>query len=281
MHAFVLGASKNIGYHAALRLLKQGTTVTFLLRSTSIFDNDEEIQPFFKDGKAQLVRGDAFNRDDVRKGWEAAVQASAGKVGVVLSTIGSYSEFSAPARWLELKHRPWFLPRPSRSLHALPGSLRAPETQPRFVVITAMAVTSESQAAVPLVLKPLYYVVLPAALADKLGVERILSHAAGWSWSSKDDPSNDILTQGWKSTPGLPRQGDLKHVVIVRPAVLTDGESRGDEAVKSGNEPYRTKKVVIMSSAYRVLRKDVAHFVVEKVLPNWSEWEGYGVVIAY
>ncbi len=166
-------------------------------------------------------------------------------------------------------------------LSTIPGSLRAPETQPRFVIVTSMAATSESQGALPLILKPLYYAVLPATLADKLGMERVLSHCAGWSWSFKDEPSNDILPQGWQSTPGLPSQGELKHVVIVRPAVLTDGESRGDEAGTTGKAPYRTKKDMIMGSAYRVSRKDVAHFVVEEVLPNWSEWEGSGVVLAY
>lgn len=67
---------------------EQGTTITFLLRSTSVFDNDDQMQPFVRGGKAQLVRGDALNREDVSKAWQAAVEAGDGKVDLVLFTIG-------------------------------------------------------------------------------------------------------------------------------------------------------------------------------------------------
>ncbi|TFK93207.1 hypothetical protein K466DRAFT_594553 [Polyporus arcularius HHB13444] len=280
MHAFVLGGSKNIGYFSALRLLQQGTTVTFLLRSTSVFDSDEHIQPFVRNGKAQLVHGDALNHDDVRNAWEAAIQAGGGKVDVVIFTIGGKPSFSMS--------RGFFLDPPdlcTRSLinvlSTLPDALRAPDTQPHFVIITSMGITAESHSSVPLALKPLYSSVLPAAHADKLCMERILAYLAGLSWSSKDTPRQEILPRGWQSTPGLLGEGELKHVVIMRPALLTDGECRGDEAGKPGKAPYRSKKDGNLSSGYRVSRKDVAHFVVQEVLPHWSEWEGFGVVLAY
>ena len=58
------------------------------MRSPSVFDNDEQMQPFVKDGKAQLVRGDALKTDDVRTAWQAAVQAGGGKIDVVLFSVG-------------------------------------------------------------------------------------------------------------------------------------------------------------------------------------------------
>ncbi|CDO70327.1 hypothetical protein BN946_scf184843.g16 [Trametes cinnabarina] len=66
MHAFVLGGSKNIGYYAALRLLEQGNTVTFLLRRTTVFDYDEQMQHYLKKGQATLVAGDGLNLADCR-----------------------------------------------------------------------------------------------------------------------------------------------------------------------------------------------------------------------
>lgn len=166
-------------------------------------------------------------------------------------------------------------------LSTIPDSLRAPGEQPRFVAVTSMGVTPESHATIPLALKPLYNGLLPAIHADKLGMERLLSHCGGLPWLSKNEPNKEILPDGWQSAPGLPAQGDLKHVVVIRPALLTDGTCRGDETKKAGKAPYRTKKDGDMSSAWRVSRQDVAHFVVQELLPNWSAWEGSGVVLAY
>lgn len=108
LNVYALGASRNIGYHAALRLLRtypstiiiadlyepslsvgKGGTVTFLLRSPSTFEGNETIQTFVRDGKAILVAGDALNKKDVAKGWETAQEASpAGKIDLVLFTVG-------------------------------------------------------------------------------------------------------------------------------------------------------------------------------------------------
>ncbi|KAI0694572.1 hypothetical protein C8T65DRAFT_584970 [Cerioporus squamosus] len=280
MHAFILGGSKNIGYYAALRLLKQGASATFLLRSPSMFDNDEQMQPFINDGKAQLVRGDALNKDDVRNAWQAATEAGGGKVDIVLFTIGGTPSFSITRGFVI--NPPDLCTRSLLNLlSTIPDSLRVPETQPRFVVVTSMGITSESHAALPLALKPFYGLLLVSPHTDKLGCERMLAHCAGLPWASKDEPSKEILPEGWRSTPALPREGELKHLVIIRPALLTDGECRGDEAGNTGKAPYRTKRNGDMGDGYRVSRKDTAHFVVHEVLPNWSEWEGSGVVLAY
>ena len=264
-----------------------------------MFDNDEQMQPFVKDGKAQLVRGDALIQDDVRKAWQAATETGGGKVDLVLFTVGSYPALLlvqvASADKSSSGGRPNFsitcgfqINPPDlctrcllNLLSTIPDSLRAPETQPRFVIITSNGITSESHATIPLALKPLYNLMLVAPHADKLGAECLLAHCAGLPWSSKDQPSTKILPDGWQSTPVIPGAGELKHLVIIRPALLTDGESRGDKGTKNGEAPYRTKRNGELNDGYRVSRKDVAHFIVREVLPNWSQWEGSGVVLAY
>lgn len=65
--------------------------------------------------------------------------------------------------------------------------------------------------------------------------------------------------------------------MIIRPALLTDGECRGDVG---GSGAYRVKESD-MESIWTVSRRDVAHFIVEGVVKHWQEWEGRCVRIAY
>lgn len=78
----------------------KGSTVTFLVRNASCFDNDEDIQAFVKRGKARIVKGDALVKEDVRRGWEIAGQAVPGsppeldgQVDVLLFTVGEWQRF--------------------------------------------------------------------------------------------------------------------------------------------------------------------------------------------
>jgi hypothetical protein len=111
MKIFSVGASRNIGYYAALRLLgmhrpselshmpwlisqtDSGHTVTFLLRSPSCFDHDEAIQRHVQAGTAKLVKGDALNLDDVRNAWNIA---GGSEVDMLLYTLGNSTPFSPP-----------------------------------------------------------------------------------------------------------------------------------------------------------------------------------------
>ena len=68
--------------------IEQGATVTFLLRSTSVFDEDATIQGYIKQGRARLVHGDALKADTVTAAWDAALAAGNGTVDVVLFTLG-------------------------------------------------------------------------------------------------------------------------------------------------------------------------------------------------
>ena len=166
-------------------------------------------------------------------------------------------------------------------LSTIPESLRAPSAQPRFIIVTSMGITAASHKAVPLALKPLWVVLLPAAHADKMGAERVLAHCAGLRWRDEDKVKAEVLPEGWENTPGLPGPGELKHLVIVRPALLTDGVCKGDESRKEGQAPYRALKDGDFKDGYRVSRKDTAHFIVDDALANWEKWEKSGVTLAY
>ena len=163
----------------------------------------------------------------------------------------------------------------------IPDALRAPEHQPRFVIITSMGITSTSHKALPLALKPLYGTMLQGPHEDKLGAERLLAHLRRLPWTVPDEVKKEVLPDGWRDTPGLPRAGEIRQLIIVRPALLSDGPCKGDAGAKKGKGPYRTLKDGDFGDGYRVSRKDIAHFIVCDALPNWEKWEGSGITVAY
>jgi hypothetical protein len=68
-----------------------GATVTFLLRSPAVFDQDETIQSYAKKGKARLIQGDALVKDDVSRAWSEAEQGDDNRpVDFLLFTVGAY-----------------------------------------------------------------------------------------------------------------------------------------------------------------------------------------------
>jgi hypothetical protein len=106
----------------------------------------------------------------------------------------------------------------------------------------------------------------------------------GQKWADKE-PANEILAAGWETQAGTPDEGSLKHVVIIRPAFLTDGECVADtgSGAKSGKPPYRygTDEDLRKHNGYTVSRRDVAHFIAEEAVPNWDRWEGKRVNVCY
>ncbi|KAH9848921.1 hypothetical protein C2E23DRAFT_738427 [Lenzites betulinus] len=277
MNVFVLGGSKNIGYYAAVRLLEQGSSVTFLLRKTSVFDTDEKIQSYISSGKARLVSGDALNIEDVQKGWEAALGLGNGSIDVVLSSIGSIPDFSFTKGLV--------LPIPdlcTRSLlnlfRTLPASLRAPAAQPRIIAVTSRGITHAAHKTLPAPLRAFYTYALASAHEDKYGAERVLAHCLGERWTEVE-PKEAILPSGWKTLPGFPAEGEYKRILVMRPALLTDGVCKGDES-NNGKPPYKAVAGEI-KGGYTISRRDIAHFIVQEALQNWSKWEGKGAVVVY
>jgi len=275
MKVLTIGGSRNIGYHASVRLLASGATVTFLLRSPSAFDGDEVIQEYVKSGKARLVKGDCLVQEDVKRAWDEAAKGDGGSVDVLIFTLG----YSGPAKFHPLKGFTLSPPNlVTQSLINVLCTMPKSEPLPKIITISSTGVTRSSRATLPLALKPLYGYLLGPAHKDKRGSERVIAHCAGWEWQD-GDIGEDIMGPGdWTKREGLPTAGSLqKLAVIVRPALLTDGECRADTK-KDKKEPYRAKES--LSSPYTVSRKDVAHFLVENLLQRWDEFDKV-VEIAY
>lgn len=166
-------------------------------------------------------------------------------------------------------------------LRTVPASLRPPDAQPRFVVISSTGITQSSHDHLPFLWRLLYPWFLASPHADKLGVERILAHCAGWKWKDAQ-PRPDILPLDWKTVAGTPEEGELKKILAVRPALLTSDECRGDKATrKAGHAPYRVGEGDLDNNGYTVSRRDVAHFIVEGALEDWERWENKITTIAY
>lgn len=164
------------------------------------------------------------------------------------------------------------------TLTTMPASLRDPASQPRFVVISSIGITRAGHAKLPLPLRLFYGGFLQQPHVDKLAMERIVAHCGGWGWTEKELPS-DVLPAGWAAEPDVPAEGSLKHAVVVRPALLTSGSCKADKP-KAGKAPYRVEDHEL-GDGYSVSREDVAHFIVEGLLENWSQWEGKAAHIGY
>jgi len=253
-----------------------GATVTFLLRSPSSFDNDEVIQEYVKSGTARLVKGDALVREDVERAWDEAAKGDGGGVDVLIVTLGfSGTPKFHPLKGLTIDPANLVTQSLLNALCTMPKS----EPLPKVITISSTGATRASHSTLPLVFKPVYSYFLRSVLIDKRGSERVISHCAGWGWR-EGELGEDIMGKDWTQREGLPAAGTLRNLaVIVRPAILTDGECRAD--VQKGKEDvYRVK--ASLSCPYTISRKDVAHFLVEGLLKRWDEFAADNVVeIAY
>jgi hypothetical protein len=158
-----------------------------------------------------------------------------------------------------------------------------PSPTTRLITISSSGLTNESYKSLPILLKPLYGAVIAAPHRDKLGSERLIHHVAGWTWK-EHEPIEEILAPGWEKTEGLPAPGTLKRMLILRPALLTDGECQADSGklkVRKGKlvPPYRVSEREL--GGYTISRKDVAHFISDAVLNRWNEYEGKVVNVGY
>ncbi|KAJ6521916.1 hypothetical protein DFH09DRAFT_1192026 [Mycena vulgaris] len=268
LNILAFGASRNIGYFSAVRLLEKGATVTFLLRSPAVFDEDPVLQGYVKTGNARLLKGDATNEADTRRAW-----TEAGLVDAVIFSVGGIPSFHI-IKGVVMNPHNLVTQCIMNVLCTMPTYAAAP--QPKFIVISSTGLTPSAHAALPLLLKPLY-LMLAAPHRDKVGMERVIAHCAGLPWNSEIDgePAADIVGERWTQRKGLPAPGTLKHVLVVRPALLTDGKCVADEGK---GKSYRVGEGEL--GGYTISRKDLAHFVVD-ALARWDEFENKRVNVAY
>lgn len=148
---------------------------------------------------------------------------------------------------------------------------------PRIVIVSSNGLGRQGHTSLPLPLKPLYAVILRTPHMDKMGLERVAEHAAGHAIAlgPEDVVSPQVLAPGWEEQTCT--KGAFPGVLIVRPALYTDGECRGDT---KGVEGYRVG-AGSLSCAYTISRRDVAHFITEQGLKDWEKWEGKCAVVGY
>ena len=150
-----------------------------------------------------------------------------------------------------------------------------PTPTPKIITISSTGLTRASHQKLPLPLKPFYGYLLQVPHKDKCGAEEVLAHCAGWPWDKRDSAGPAILGDEWERR--VPGQNQLKSVVVIRPALLTDGNCRANQ---SGEGAYRVKEGDL-EGGWTVSRQDVAHFLVEGVIKHWDKWEGKFASIAY
>ena len=141
-----------------------------------------------------------------------------------------------------------------------------PTPRPNFIVISSAGLTHAGHERLPWQLKPLYRYLLTVPHADKCGAEAVLAHCAGWTWDERDNPGTEVLDRDWKASRDLPGPGTVQNVVVVRPALLTDGICRADQEKKRHTGEQYTVEEGDLRGRWTISRRDVAHFVVERVI---------------
>jgi hypothetical protein len=287
MKIFAVGAGKNIGYLSSLRkyisapvirnvepfldFLSAGHSVVFFLRSPGAFDKDTAIQPYVQSGHATILKGDVLDADSVTTAWKAANEGA--EIDLVLYTVGM-SPCPCLLRFRHSHNRrvggtPVFNLRkglvispPNLTTHGLSDVLQTIASthgseghMPRLIAVTSTGVTKVSHDNLPFGLKLFYSYALQSPHADKLGMERLLQHAMGRKWEEEAEPSEEVLQPGWERN--YPPFGWLPETVIVRPALLTNG----DAVVK-----YKVSTEEFAS--YTISRRDTAHFIGTRLLPE-------------
>jgi len=103
--------------------------------------------------------------------------------------------------------------------------------------------------------------------ADKEGLEYLYAKASTLP-NTAIVPATEILSEADREAAP---QGIIRELIVVRPALLTDGEEHGVGVLKA-QEGLRT---------YTCSRKDVAGFIVRECLPGHDEWVNKFPVLGY
>ncbi|KAH7101668.1 hypothetical protein BKA62DRAFT_172861 [Auriculariales sp. MPI-PUGE-AT-0066] len=259
MHTLIFGASRNIGYLTATRLLARGETVSLVVRSAKTFDNDAAIQEHIRAGRAHVVVGDTMNEDDVRRAVSSA------SFDYILFTVGAQPIMAFP--------RPVIKPADicERSIKNLLSVLRSSPPgvkSAKLIAITSAGMGTKGFAALPSVWKPVYWWAIKTMHDDKQNMERAMGGAAG-----RNDWGEDAIV------PASPaKEEPWLNAMIIRPAHLTDSECQGDKQ-QEGTTPYRVGEY--LQGIYSISRKDVSHFIAEEAMPNFSRYQNRAVDICY
>ncbi|TFL00595.1 hypothetical protein BDV98DRAFT_569269 [Pterulicium gracile] len=284
-NVLVIGGSRDVGFPTALAFLERAFTVTFLLRDKHVFDEDGTVQAFISAGALKLVEGSAFTEADVKKAWDAAMKHGAGPqrgIDVLTFTVAGSPKYAfskaeaSPPNVVTL------------AVQALLCGTRIASTPAtRLILVTGAGALHESLSALPWSLRQLTLTTKAASNRDKLAAERLIAHAAGWTWDAVKHgvPEEERMMEGgkgWASRSGMPAEGSLTNLLVVRPLPLTDGECQGDKTKdeRHGKDPYKVETLNV-NNEWSISKKDVAHFIVKAATSKWEQYKNSAVYLGY
>ena len=268
----------------------QDHSATLLLQDTSVFDNDEGMQPHVKSGRAQLVRGDTLVLGDVRYVWGKATDYGRVVDYVVFTTGKSSSTRDVQVTLLTTSSfvgaalgKPAF--DPFRGFTTNPPNLLTkailnvlctiPNSvpQPKFIAATSIIVADSMIAKAKPFLRPIFGLPIQSLNTvrklhmDWLGIERVLAHGSGRPWGD-EEPQAKVTTVDrikWQDRKGLPSPGSLE-ILVLRPKSIIERWVQ----VERPNEATHT-----------ISREEVAHFITETAMKNWNLCKDIAVVVRY
>ncbi|EJU01195.1 hypothetical protein DACRYDRAFT_108526 [Dacryopinax primogenitus] len=260
-----IGASRGCGFYAALPVLKSGGRATFLLRNPDTFTSNPEFQALTPEQKdnAVLVKGDAYVREDVAR----AVDRAGEGMNTVVFSLGVRPTSFPKITW----SRGFILDPPHPCARAITILLSVLQdlnrTGLRLVIISSMGLGGK-YIELPFLLRGwLYGWLLEDAHIDKEAYEYISLR------SSKHPTPTHVPEQESIPTDAASLRSDwLDELVIVRPALLTDGKEY----------PGKVRTAPVVKGAYYLSRRDVGAFIARECLKGENKWVGEnGVVLAY
>jgi len=259
------GASRGCGFYALLSLLRSGGRATLLLRKPDTVTSNPEFQALTSEqkGRANLIKGDAFVREDVQRVVDAAGEG----MDTVVFSIGIMPSSIPKMTWSRgvIMDPPQPCARSITNLLSILQDMNRPGL--RLLIVSSMGM-GDKHSELPFLIRGwLYGWLLVDAHSDKQALEYISllcsKHRTPALPEARTLPSSiSSLRQDW-----------LDEVVVLRPALLTDGKEAPPGKVRAG---------VSVKGAYTISRRDVGKFIVDECLKGNDKWVGEkGVVIAY
>ncbi|TKY86837.1 hypothetical protein EX895_004478 [Sporisorium graminicola] len=268
-NVLLIGATQGCGLETLLQLLNSQNpyTLTLLARNPDAFQqtlverNAALANSPTLSTKLRVLKGDALKPADVSNAF-AEAQRFGGNLDAVFFGVGGRLVFSS---------NPFAQPTLSpesicaRSIRNVTDALVAlgQQDQPRLVVISSNGLGKHGHSLLPYLMRPLYSYLLPAPHIDKEHMETHLQSLAGL----RDADFNPV------PDAQLEKEPKIKKLVIVRPALLVNGEA--------------TKKFRVgpeLRAGYTMRRSDVAYFVYNNLLggpQDEAQYVGKSIMLAY
>jgi len=279
-----LGASRGVGFNAYHKLaeLRPDIRSILLLRNPDLF-HAEEYATVSEEIKSRttIYKGDAHVQENV----EEVLRMAGPNLEAVVFTIGN-----APPKTAREMLKGFKFPIPDICTRALINTLipfcnvyAQQSKKPRFVLNSSMGMGAQAHKCLPFALKLFYTTMLTKPHQDKIAMEVLFHEALVPSSSypsfvpSPSEISPDILSPS--ALAALPKSViQPSDVLVLRPALFTDGAEKGLSKVRIGQEGE-------IKGCYTISRLDVGGFIAACLADLDGElakkWFGKQIVMAY